>query len=450
MQSAHLSPNNQMSGPKRDKYAKRTYFRPMRNNLNRRAFLRGAGGAMIALPYLNIMAADKGTQPPMRMVAVGTNFGFVPKLFFPEQTGRDYQAPELIQQLEQHRDKFTIFSQLDHGAEGVGGHGGVHAYLSGILSKNSKGRREKNVTMDQKAAAHVGESTRYPSMQFTSGSSAGNLLSWSNSGVAIPPIQDLRALFSMLFEATSPKQAGILRSSYREQKSILDLVRVDADILKKRIGREDQEKVDQYFTSVREMERRLTQSEAWLDRPKPKVSYELPSDVEELDFADRVPLYYDLIALALQTDSTRVITLELSDLGPNSGGFPITKGYHQLTHHGRVAGYLKELSIIERFHAKQFGRFLDKLDAVREPNGETLLDNTMALFGSGMGNASSHSNKDLPLLLAGGGFKHGQHVRFEKGSTPACNLFVSMLQRFGVETDNFNSSTGTLKGLEVA
>ena len=169
-----------------------------------------------------------------------------------------------------------------------------------------------------------------------------------------------------------------------------------------------------------------------------------------MDFVERVPLYYHLMALALQTDSPRVITFSLADLGGNSGGFPLTRGYHQLTHHGKVVRYIKELSIIERSHTKQFGRFLDQLDAVREPNGKTLLDNTMALLGSGMGNASSHSNKNLPLLLAGGGFKHGQHLRYKKGSTPACNLFVSMLQRFGVETDKFNRGTGTLSGLGIA
>jgi hypothetical protein len=221
-----------------------------------------------------------------------------------------------------------------------------------------------------------------------------------------------------------------------------------------RVGKNDQEKLDQYFTSVRELEKRLTQSEAWLDKPKPTVSYEVPNGADDMDFVKRVPLYYDLIALALQTDSTRVITFELSDIGANSGGFPITKGYHQLTHHGKVESYIEELSIIENFHTKQFARFLDKLSAVQEPNGKTLLDNTMALLGSGMGNASSHSNKDLPLLLAGGGFKHGQHLRYEKDKsrgtyTPACNLFVSMLQRFGADVDQFNLSSGTLTGLEV-
>ena len=287
-------------------------------------------------------------------------------------------------------------------------------------------------------------------MQFSAGGDEGMALSWNSSGVALPSQSNLATLYAMLFQSPRPQQLDVQRRSHREKRSILDLVESDAKILQRRIGREDQEKLDQYFTSVRELERKLTQSEAWLDKPKPQVEYELPADAGGLDFVDRVPLYYDLMKLALQTDSTRVITFSLADIGGNSGGFPLTRGYHQLTHHGKVTSYIKELSIIERFHTKQFGRFLDQLASVREPNGKTLLDNTMALLGSGMGNASSHSNKNLPLLLAGGGFKHGQHLRHEKGSTPACNLFVSMLQRFGLETDRFNTATGRLNGLEVA
>ena len=417
--------------------------------LSRRALLRGTGGAMVALPHLNLMA-DKpnGSDVPKRMVCVGTNFGFVPKLFFPQKTGRNYDAPELIQQLEQHRENFTIFSGLDHGSEGVGGHQGVHAFLSGVLSKNSRGLTEKNITVDQKAAAHVGAATRYPSMQITSGSGGGSILSWNSAGVAIPPIRDLNLLFSMLFQPTPKGDLSMLRKLNKQNISILDLVQSDVNFLHKRIGQEDREKLDQYFTSLRSLEKRLSQSAAWLDRPKPSVSYELPVGPNEMEFVDRVPLYYDLITLALQTDSTRVITLEFSDLGPNSGGFPLSRGYHQLTHHGKVESYIKELSIIERFHTKQFGRFLDKLSDVKEPNGQSLLSNTMALLGSGMGNASSHSNKNLPLLLAGGGFKHGNHLSFESGKTPASNLFVSMLQNFGLETDTFNRSTGALSGLD--
>lgn len=418
--------------------------------MNRRIFLRGVGGAILALPQLNLTAASKGDDSPVRMVCVGTNFGFVPQLFFPEQVGRDYVAPELIQELEQHRSKLTILSQLDHGAEGVGGHGGVHAFLSGILSKNAKGHRERNITVDQKAAEHVGADTRFASMQFSAGKDSGSALSWNSSGVALPSQSNLSVIFNRLFQDPKSGERSVLRKTLKEKRSVLDLVESDAKILQNRVGREDQEKLDQYFTSVRELERNFTQSEAWLDKPKPKSDYELSSEANGLDFVDRVPLYYDLMTLALQTDSTRVITFSLADLGGNAGGFPITRGYHQLTHHGKVASYIKELSIIERFHTKQFGRFLDQLDAIQEPNGKTLLDNTMTLLGSGMGNASSHSNKNLPLLLAGGGFRHGQHLSYDKGSTPACHLFVSMLQRFGLETDSFNLVKGTLNGIELA
>ena len=422
--------------------------------LNRRKFLHGAGGAIITLPFLeSIATAQPANDVPMRMLCVGNNFGFVPKLFFPTDTGADYQMPELLEPMAAYRDKFTIFSQLDHGSEGVGGHGGVHAYLSGVLAKNSKGFAEANISMDQKAAKHVGTQTRYPSMQFAFEPSTGNQLSWSESGIAIPPVRELSKIFALLFQSTPASQVSVLKRTAERRISILDLVRTDAERLKGHISHADQEKLDQYFTSIRELEQRLTQSQSWLDKPKPQVDYKLADDADDLDFVDRVPLYYDLIALALQTDSTRVVTLEVTGLGANSGGLPLTKGYHQLTHHGKVESYIKELKQIEKVHTSAFARFLDKASEIQEANGKSLLDNTMALFGSGMGNASSHSNKDLPLILAGGGFKHGQHLRFEKDKrrgieTPACNLFVSMLQRFGMETDQFNTSTGTLTGLE--
>ena len=198
----------------------------------------------------------------------------------------------------------------------------------------------------------------------------------------------------------------------------------------------------------------MLQSSEWLDRPKPIVDYRLPAGATSLDFVDRVPLYYDLMSLAFQTDSTRVATLALADIGANYGGFNISRGYHQLTHHGKVPEYITELSIIEQFHMKQIARFLTQLKSIEEPNGKTLLENSMVLFGSGMGNASSHSNKNLPLILAGGGFQHGEHKSFfkdqeKKVASPAGNLFVSMLQRFGVETDSFGTATSTLNGLEV-
>ncbi len=426
----------------------------LRKPVDRRTLLRGSCGSVLALPLLNAMAtANDAKNVPIRMVCVGTTFGFIPDLFFPKQPGRSYVLPPLLKPLERHRDQFSVFSHLDHGANAIGGHQGTHAFLSGILSKNSKGYAEQNVSVDQKAAEQVKLETRYASLQISSGSDPTNLLSWTTAGVAVPPIQDLRALHAMLFQQSNLHERSLLKQLHSDQLSILDLVNTDARQLLGRVGKEDKEKLDQYFTAVRSVERRLTASSAWIDRPKPKVSYELPSDANEMNFVDRIPLYYDLIALALQTDSTRVVTFEISDLGPNFGGLPISRGYHQLTHHGKVESYLEELAIIEMFHTTQFARFLDLLADVQEANGKTLLENTMTLLGSGMGNASSHSNRDLPLLLVGGGFRHGSHLSFENnktrpGATPASNLFVSMLQRFGLKTDSFNLATGPLAGLE--
>jgi len=280
------------------------------------------------------------------------------------------------------------------------------------------------------------------------------VISWSAAGVSIPPVTNVETIYDLLFQKVDPRLRQSTQAKYAARTSILDLVRTDAEYLQRKVGTRDRDKLDRYFTSVREVEKRLIQASQWLDRPKPTVDYRLAAAANDLDFIDRVPLYYDLMALALQTDSTRVITLALGDIGANYGGFKISRGYHQLTHHGKVPEYITELSVIEQFHTTQIARFLEQLKVVQEPNGKTLLDNTMVLFGSGMGNASSHSNKNLPLVLAGGGFRHGEHkshFKDEAGrqATAASNLFVSMLQRFGVETDKFGLSSSTLTGLEV-
>ena len=409
---------------------------------------------MLALPHLDAMSHRQAVAVPMRMACIGLNFGLVPQMFFPQQTGSGYQLTELLQPLADLRDEVTVFSGLDHGVNAQGGHGGVHAYLSGVLSRNASGMPEANISIDQKAAQLTKAETRYPSLQVASGNDPNNMLSWSASGVAIPPVFNVETLYQLLFQKISPQQRDQTQRQMAQQSSILDLVRTDARDLERRVGVRDRQKLERYFDAVRSVEQRLVQSTAWLDRPKPAVDYALPEDPQRLDFVDRVPLYYDLISLALQTDSTRIATLALADIGANYGGFEITRGYHQLTHHGKVPEYLAELSVIEQFHMQQLARFLTQLRETDEPDGRTLLDNTMVLFGSGMGNASSHSNKNLPLILAGGGFIHGQHRSYfrdeqQRDATPAGKLFVSMLQRFGMELDQFGAATGTLSGLET-
>ena len=424
-------------------------------SMDRRTVLRGLGGIALSLPWLEAMASPGAAAPPMRMVCIGTSFGFVPDHFFPTEAGGDFEAPLYLKPLEQYRDRYTVFSQLDHGSFATGGHGGVHAFLSGILSSGAKNFSQRNISVDQVAASHIGADTRYSSMQFCPEVDPNNTLSWTSAGVAIPPVEKLRTIFEMLFVGTDPAAVDRLHRQHDDRASILDLVRQDAKRLESEVSAADKVQLDHYFTSVRALERRLAQSRAWVSKPKPGTDYVLHEGADELNFIDRVPLFYDLIRLALQTDTTRVVSFELSRIGKNSGGFPITRDYHRLTHHGMVESYLDELIIIEQYHMQQFARFVDELLSVKEDDGSTLLDNTMVLLGSGLGNGSSHSNRDIPLLLAGGGFRHGQHLRFDKDAsgrtvTPASNLFLSMLQRFGVETDEFNLATGTLTGLEFA
>jgi len=405
----------------------------------------------MALPFLESIAVSKSNKVPMRMVCVGNDFGFAPVIFFPKDEGKNYTPSKLLTPLEPHRQDISIFSKLDHPGLG-GGHKGTHTFLSGIYHSHAKNMPEGNISIDQKAASHVGIQTRYPSLQLSSGADAGTRLSWTSAGVAIPPVTKLQTIFELLFGKISPATARQRAYKIGVDTSILDLVKIDAKSLQKKISKDDSEKLDQYFTSVREVEKRLTMSKGWLHKPKPQVDYKLNARADSLDLVDRMPLLYDLAVLALQTDSTRVMTIEHSSLGSNFGGLKISRGHHALTHHGKIPEFLKELAVIETFQTSQFSRFLSKLKEVKEANGKTLFDNTISLMGCGLGNASSHSNRNLPLLLAGGGFKHVGHMAHKKTKTvytPACNLYVSMLQRFGMEIDKFNTSTGTLSGLEV-
>lgn len=410
----------------------------------------------LSLPWLEAMAAP--TSPgatPRRMVAVGTFYGFVPDKFFPKDAGFNYTLSPLLQSLAPLKNDFTVFSNLDHGANAVGGHQGTHAFLSGILNKNAKNYPNRNVTVDQVAAESIGSKTRYPSLQLSPETQSSFKVSYSRAGVGLNPIQSLDEVYRLLFGQEDMTKIAHRSEQFGEHLSILDVISDDAKRFQHKIGATDKERLDQYFTSIRSLEKSLVQSEAWLHVQKPKTKFKVPSNSDRMDYKKRVPLFYDLMVLALQTDATRVISLELSEIGPNSGGFNISRGYHTLSHHGKVESYLKELNIIEEFNMKSFSDFLMKLKAIKEPNGKTLLDSTMALMGTGLANASSHSNKNLPLILAGGGFKHGQHLVSPKNkatglNTPATNLYLSMLQRFGVERDEYNLSTGTLTGLDFA
>ena len=419
------------------------------NPMNRRNFLRGAG-VSLGLPLLeSVSLAATRREAPKRMVCIGNEFGMYPGAFWPEKAGgRDYSMTPLLKPLQSQRDCFTLFSHLDHGAKG--GHFAVHTFLTGVKAADGKGMPEGGISLDQRAAEFVGSRTRFPSLTVgsESGLHGGPQMSWTRTGTRVPPIPGPRELFRALFVEESEVNKRQTTARIRLHGSILDAVLGEAKSMQRNLPKADVEKLDEYFHAVRHVEKQLQLKEQWQHIPKPETDLESPHNQ---GLVKDLPLLYDLIALALQTDSTRVASLELGS-GFAAADLGIKKGYHGLSHHGHVKESVDLLVKIELYQVEQFARFLEKLSNTREPNADgSLLDRSMVLFGSGMGNANSHTNNDLPILLAGGGFRHGEHKVYPKASrerVPLSNLYLSMLQQFGVETDFFSKSTGTLTGLQ--
>ncbi len=429
---------------------------PTRSGVTRRQWLRGVGVTM-ALPLFcrdldaQTIARGRSTRAPaMRMVCVANPLGFVDEDFFPISAGQLDELPRLLQPLKDHRQHMTVMSNLDHRL--TGGHQSVHAFLSGIRDNESSSWANRNITLDQVAAEKCIGQVRFPSIVSSVGANSGELecrTSWTRTGVNVPPITQANRLFKMLFANETKQQRTEYRRVVKENSSVLDAVFQQANDLKRELGSSDQRKLDEYLDSVRSVEKGLVNADQWIDTPKPKV--DLPEPPDGGPFTQRLPLFYDLLALALQTDSTRVATLSIP------GNLPVTDlglsgNYHAFSHHGKTERLRKPLFKIEHYQMQQFSRFLDKLTQLKSADDRPLLDSTMVLCGSGMGNASSHSNKKLPIFLAGGGFKHGQHVVAPEEShrrVPLCNLFTTMLQQFGgEEVEKFSRATGTMSELQ--
>ncbi|MEM7014988.1 MAG: DUF1552 domain-containing protein [Verrucomicrobiota bacterium] len=417
----------------------------------RRFFLRSAG-LTLALPMLNsvtsrVLAASpsvaaESTIGSTRMVAIGNLLGFYQPEFFPKTTGKDYEMSRLLKPLESMRKDFTLFSGLDHDVKG--GHFAVHSFLTGVLSMDAKGRPDGNISLDQRAAEEMGGLTRFPSLTIGSedGIHGGCQMCWTRSGTRVPPIPGANELFRKLFVNESSLDLEKAKDRFDLKGSILDATRGDAKALEAKLDQTDREKLDEYFTSVRQVEKQLELQRQWASVPKPDAPIQEPKNT---NMVDDLPLLYDLIILALQTDSTRIATLEIGG-DFEARYFDIKKGYHSLSHHGNAEENIKNLLVLEEYQMKHFARFLEKMKSI--PDGESnLLENSMVLFGSGIANANAHTNKNLPVILAGGGFQHGEYREFPKSGInrkPLCNLYVNLLQRFGVEVDAFGTSTGTL------
>lgn len=414
--------------------------------LPRRHFLQAAG-ISLALPWLDIFSHGlaQGAEPKRRMVCLCTPLGLHPPDFFPETPGRDYELTPYLDVLRDFREDFTVVSGLAHAGMSPGfAHQASASFLTGVPGAGRPGFRNA-ISLDQFAADHIGGQTRFPSLAL---SAEGAGLSWTRTAALVPAATSPSRVFARLFLDGRPEEVRAQVGRLQDGRSILDDVRDQASNLRSGLGADDRDRLDEYITSVRELEQRLARDEAWAKTPKPRVEVQQPTDITNMaDLIGRARLLFDLTHLALQTDSTRLITIMLAGttfVPPIAG---VSLGHHDLSHHGQDPAKLAQLKIVEMETMRTLRDLLAKLKQTREA-GASLLDSTMVFLGSNLGDGSSHSVRNLPVLLAGGGFRHGQHLHFDpQNPPPLCNLYVSMLQRLGIEVDRFSTSTGTLTGL---
>lgn len=412
-------------------------------HLDRRSFIKGIGG-VLSLPLLESMAAGAAaSQAPTRFLVVGNPLGMHPEHFFPSQFGKNAELSPTLQSLNWLKDRLTVLSHTDHNM--VSGHGREITFLNGILPANSGAFPEKNISIDQLIARQTGSQVRFP--YINAALERGIRMSWNANGVELDPFTDPQKLFDHLFLNLTAKERKIRRELIERNGSILDAVGGQLSSLKRNVTTADKDRLDLYETSVRELEGAFSDRKNWIDKDKPSYDISEHFNAYEVTVANRYNAIFDMIAYAFQTDLTRVATIAFPNELSYTDVEGVTRGYHACTHNGKKPEVIAELVAIESFQIAQLSRCLQKLDSIKEPNAKgTMLDNTVVLFGSGMGYGGTHSNRDLPILVAGGGFKHRGHVDTRSSSgknMPLCNLYNTIQHRFGIERDGFNTSSGT-------
>jgi hypothetical protein len=430
------------------------HIRGIHRAISRRTLLRGMG-VSLSLPLLNVMApataSAQAAGVPRRMFGICNNLGLLPGDFFPADAGPDYTPSPYLKILQDYRKDFTVLSGVSH-PNVDGGHPSDISFLTAAPHPASSSFRN-TISLDQYIAERIGNQTRFPSLTLAVNTGARSL-SWTGNGVAIPPEQSAASVFRQMFIQGTPKEVEAKIAELDTGRSILDAVADQVRDLESNVGARDRARLDQYFTSVRDLENRLQASKGWERKPKPVVKEPEPQDpASPAQYMAKVAAMYRLVRLAFETDSTRSVTLMLDSVSTpvvEISGATLSDGYHNLSHHGKSEAKLAQLRIIDSWHMRLLADLFKGLKGVQE-DGETLLDRTMLLYGSNLGDANAHSTINMPTLFAGGGFRHSGHLAFDRSQNyPLPNLFVSMLQRMGIEVDKFASSTGTLSGLEMA
>lgn len=437
------------------------------NTINRRTVLRGLG-ATIALPCLEMftgrtVAAANGQRDPRRLACFYIPGAINHYNWFPEDTGAHYTISPTHKPLERHRDRFSVLSNLSHIEGRISGHKHPYNFLTGHNIASTPGVLTNTVSMDQVAAKYLGP-TYLPSLvlSWTSGVGAATL-SRNALGVDIPATNDYRTVFEKLFPPADSSQLKAARSRIALNRSILDTATGDAKALQRKLGRTDQQRIDQYLDSIREVEKRLDDQDRILKKGRPKFD-ESNVKIEpknKSSMHEHLEMMTDLITLAFQTDMTRVVTQSLGgEAGPNyseykdwakQSGAP-TRGVHDYHHKGsgnRGADNpdTKLIGHRDRLFVASLSRLMDKLNAIEASDG-TLLDHTVLLMGGSQ--ISSHSGSSFPLLIAGGnklGFKHGQHVKWNRDERSASDLYFTILRQLGCPVKSFKESKGTISEL---
>lgn len=434
--------------------------------------LRGLGAA-VALPFLDAMTPALASskipgKAPVRMAFVYVPNGIDMRYWTPENEGPLGELPRILRPLQPFKDDITILSNLTHNngralLDGPGDHGRCCAsYLTGIQPRKSAVDIKAGISCDQIVANKIGHETRFPSLEVgmedarqagdcDSGYSCAytNNLAWRSETQPLPPILDPRALFERLFGKGRPMTPEEREKEAKFRRSILDFVIDDTHKLQSNLGPTDRRKLDEYLTSIREIERQLERAEKenailepTLDKP-----YGIPAD-----FAEHFRLMTDMITVAFQADQTRVVTFLVTREGSSRAyrEIGIPDGHHPLTHHRNDPVMMEKVAQINEYHVKQFAAWIAKLKAAKEGDSN-ILDNSMIVYGAGLADGNRHTHEDLPTLIAGRGnnyIKPGRRIVYRK-ETPMSNLFLTMMDRMGAPIEHFGDSTGRVDGLDL-